>query len=44
MDKTPFDRYEDNLALKVIDERLNAIYDLINRSPEVTAQYGTDAL
>ena len=38
VDKTPFDTYKDNLALKVIDERLNAIYDLINSSPEVTDQ------
>ena len=39
VDKTPFDTYDDSLALKVIDDRLNAIYGLIQSNPEVTREY-----
>lgn len=39
VNRTPFDVYEDNLALKVIDERLESIYQLINNNPEITHQY-----
>jgi hypothetical protein len=43
VDKTPFD-YENNLALKVIDERLQSIYGLIQTNPEVTRQYVEEAI
>jgi hypothetical protein len=39
VDKTPFDFYEDNLALKVIDERLKDVYSLIQSNPDITRQY-----
>lgn len=48
VDKTPFDLYEDNLALQVIDElideRLQSIYALIQSNPEVRRQYVEEAL
>ncbi len=44
VDKTPFDFYEDNLALKVIDERLKSIYDLIQSNPNITRQYVEEAI
>jgi len=39
VDKTPFDDFNDNLLIKVIDERLNALYELIQINPEITQQY-----
>lgn len=39
VEKTPFDAFEDKLVLKVIDERLKSIYELIYQNPEITAQY-----
>ena len=39
VDKTPFDNYEDNIVLEVIDNRLNEIYGIIKNNPEVTKQY-----
>ena len=44
VDKTPFDLYEENLALKVIDDRLQDIYGLIQSNPEVTRQYVEEAI
>ena len=44
VDKTPFDDYEDNLALQVIDEQLRAIYGLIQSNPDVTREYVEEAL
>lgn len=44
VDKTPFDAYEDNLALQVIDGRLKAIYALIQNNPEITRQYVEEAI
>jgi len=44
VDKTPFDLYEDNLVLAVIDERLQAIYSLIQANPETTRQYVEEAI
>ena len=44
VDKTPFDFYEDNLALKVIDERLKSIYGLIQSNPDITRQYVEEAI
>lgn len=44
VDKTPFDTYDDNLALQVIDDRLNTIYALIRSNPEVTREYVEEAI
>ena len=44
VEKTPFDLYEDNLALKIIDERLKDMYSLIQSNPEVTRQYVEEAI
>ena len=44
VDKTPFDFYDDNLALKVIDERLKDIYGLIQSNPDTTRQYVEEAV
>ena len=44
VDKTPFDLYEDNLALQVIDERLQAIYSLIRSNPDLTREYVEQAI
>jgi integrase/recombinase XerD len=41
---TPFDLYEDNLDLKILDQRLESIYELINSNPEITHQYVKKAL
>ena len=44
VEKTPFDTYDDNLALKVIDDRLNTIYGLIQTNPELTREYVEEAI
>lgn len=44
VDKTPFDFYEDNLALKVIDEHLKDVYSLIQSNPDITRQYVEEAI
>ena len=44
VDKTPFDDYESNLALQVIDDRLKSIYGLIQKNPELTGQYVEEAI
>jgi len=44
VDKTPFDTYDDKLALKVIDDRLNEIYGLIRSNLEVTREYVEEAI
>ena len=36
VEKTPFDAFEDELVLKVIDERLKSIYELIYQNPQIT--------
>ena len=41
---TPFDLYEDNLALRIIDQRLESIYELINSNAEITHQYVEKAI
>nr|WPV72646.1 putative integrase/recombinase protein [Navicula sp.] len=43
-EKTPFDLYENNLALQVIDERLQAIYGLIRSNPDLTREYVEQAI
>ena len=44
VDKTPFDDYENNLALQVIDDRLKSIYGLIMKNPELTRQYVEESI
>lgn len=41
---TPFDSFNDNLALAVIDERITQLYDLIERNPEITKRYVEEAM
>lgn len=36
VDKTPFDNFENEIALQVIDSRLNEIYEIISNSPQIT--------
>ena len=44
VDKTPFDNYEDNLAIQVINERLQDIYALIRSHPELTREHVQEAI
>ena len=44
VNKTPFDDYESDLALQVIDDRLKSIYGLIMKNPELTRQYVEEAI
>lgn len=39
VDKTPFDNHENNITLQVIDNRLNAIYEIISNNPQITRRY-----
>lgn len=39
VDKTPFDDFENSLALKVIDKRLNEMYNLLTNRPKITKEY-----
>ena len=42
--KTPFDHYEDNVALKVIDQRISELYQLVLQNPEITREYVENAI
>lgn len=42
--KTPFDDFETNLALELIDKRLIELYDLIQNNPLVIRKYVEDAI
>jgi transposase InsO family protein len=44
VDETPFDNFDDNLALKLIDQRLTELYELLYSNPLVIKQYVEDAL
>lgn len=44
VDKTPFDSFDDNLALKLIDQRLMELYDLIQNNPLVIRNYVEDVI
>ena len=44
VEKTPFDNYEDNIVLEIIDNRLSEIYSIIKNNPEVTKQYVEEVL
>nr|YP_010472488.1 hypothetical protein N4L43_pgp021 [Pleurosigma intermedium]UVG42099.1 hypothetical protein [Pleurosigma intermedium] len=39
VEKTPFDNFEDNIVLQIIDNRLNEIYEIISNNPQTTRQY-----
>ena len=39
VDKTPFDNYENDIVLQVIDNRLNEIYEIISNNPQITRRY-----
>ena len=42
--KTPFDNFENDIALQVIDNRLNEIYNIIQNNPQATRQYVEEAI
>jgi len=42
--KTPFDDFEDNIVLKVIDQRLSDIYSLIANNHTITKEYVEEAI
>lgn len=44
VDKTLFDDFENNLALQLIDNRLNKISAIIQNNPETTWEYVTQAI
>jgi len=44
VDRTPFDTFDDNLILEVLDQRLSELYGLIERNPDITKQYVAEAL
>lgn len=39
VDKTPFDNFENEVVLQVIDSRLNELYEIISNNPQATKQY-----
>jgi len=41
---TPFDNFDDNLALNLIDKRLNDIYALLERNPDITQTFVEEAI
>jgi hypothetical protein len=38
VEKTPFDNYQDNLALKLIDQRFQELYSIISKNSEITTE------
>ena len=44
VDRTPFDTLEDNIVRQVLEERLDGLYELIERNPELTKEYVNEAL
>ena len=44
VERTPFDTLEDNIVRQVLEERLEGLYDLIERNPELTKEYVKEAL
>lgn len=44
VDKTPFDNFENNVTLQIIEDRLNEIYALIKTNPELTQKYVEEAI
>jgi integrase len=44
VEKTPFDDFENKLALQLIDNRLNEIYSIIKDNPDTTRAYVIEAV
>lgn len=44
VDKTPFDSFENDIILQVIDNRLNEIYAIIKNNPQATKQFVEEAI
>jgi integrase/recombinase XerD len=44
VNNTPFDNFETNLALQLIDSRLNEIYSVIQNNSEITKEYVLQAM
>merc|ERR1711907_428990 len=44
VDRTPFDNFENDIALQLIDNRLNEIYNIIQNNPQATRQYVEEAI
>ena len=44
VNETPFDNFENDIALQVIDNRLNEIYAIIQNNPQITRQYVEEAI
>jgi len=44
VDQTPFDDFENNLVLKIIDQRLSELYSLIINNPRITKKYVEEAI
>lgn len=44
VDQTPFDIFEDNLDVQVIENRLQSIYSLIESNPDLTREYVEEAI
>lgn len=44
VDKTPLDHYEDNIALKMIDQRILELYQLVLQNPEIIRDYVENAI
>ena len=44
VENTPFDNFENDIALQVIDNRLNEIYTIIQNNPQVTRKYVEEAI
>ena len=44
VDRTPFDDYENNIAMKLIDQRITELYQLVLQNPEITKEYVENAV
>lgn len=44
VENTPFDLYENNIALKMIDKRIQELYLLVANNPEITREYVENAI
>ena len=44
VDNTPFDNFENSIALQLIDNRLNELYSIIQNNPQTTRAYVMEAI
>lgn len=44
VEKIPFNLFENNIPIKLIDKKLQSIYDLISSNSEITTQYVQEAI